>query len=101
MANLADLPTELFYMIMSHVSYRDRAHMALVDRFHNAIADDERSYEVQYLRDFGDPAAHMLYTGSTMGEEKSWKIAYERRHFADMSLLVADRLSVLNLARRK
>lgn len=80
-------------MIMSHVSFRDRARMALVSKMYRDIADDETSYKVQYTRDFGDPASHSFYTGKKMGEEVSWKVAYERRHFADMPLLVHDRLS--------
>lgn len=101
MASLASLPTEIFYLIMSNVSFRDRARMALVDRVCRDIADDEESYKVQYIRDFGDPASHILYTSSEMGEEVSWKVAYERRHFADMPLLVSDRLSNIAAARRK
>lgn len=98
MATIASLPTEIFYMVMSKVSFRDRAHMALVNRVCRAIADDEESYRVQYMRDFGDPGSHGSYTGSTIGEEVSWKIAYERRHFADMPFLVQDRVSNLAVA---
>lgn len=93
MATFASLPTEIFYMILSQVSYRDRARMAVVNRICRDIADDGESYRVQYMRDFGDPAGHCFYTGSRIVEEVSWKIAYERRHFADMPLLVQDRLS--------
>ena len=92
MAALASLPTELLFNILSQASFRDRARMALVNRLFKNIADDEESYRAQYLRDFGNPARHIFYTGSMMGEEVSWKIAYERRHFADMPLLVQDRL---------
>ena len=67
--------------------------MALVNRQCRDIADDEESYRVQYIRDFGDPVSHGLYTGYKIGEEVSWKLAYERRHFADMPILVLDRLS--------
>lgn len=101
MAALASLPTEILYMIMSQASFRDRARMALVNRMCRNIADDEESYRVQYIRDFGNPAAHDFYTGSKMGEEVSWKAAYERRHFADMPLLVQDRISSLAVAWRK
>lgn len=93
MAALVSLPTEISYMIMSQVAFRDRARMALVNRQCRDIADDEESYRVQYIRDFGDPASHGFYTGYKIGEEVSWKIAYERRHFADMHILVLDRLS--------
>ena len=93
MASLASLPTEILFAIMSHISFRDRAHMALVNGMCRDIADHERSYKIQYIRDFGDPASHDFYTGSKIDEEDSWKIAYERRHFADMPLLVQDRLS--------
>ena len=93
MATLVSLPTEILFVIMSHISFRDRAHMALVNGMCRDIANHERSYKVQYIRDFGDPASHDFYTGSKIDEEVSWKIAYERRHFADMPLLVQDRLS--------
>lgn len=66
--------------------------MALVNRVCRDIADDEESYRVQYIRDFGDPASHSFYTCYKMADEASWKVAYERRHFADMPLLVQDRL---------
>ena len=92
MATFVSLPTEILVMIMSQISFRDRAHMALVSRMCKDIADDEECYKIQYMRDFGAPTAHILYTGSRIGEEVSWKIAYERRHFADMDLLVQDRL---------
>ena len=95
MATLARLPTEIFYMIMSQISFRDRARMALVNRLCKTIADDDKSYRVQYLRDFGNPESHGSYTGSEIREEVSWKMAYERRHYADMPLLVHDRLSNL------
>ena len=93
MAALAILPTELFYMIMSQVSFRDRARMAVVSRLWKDIADDEECYKAQYIRDFGDPASHLFYTGNKMGEEVNWKIAYARRHYANMPLLLQDRLS--------
>lgn len=92
MANLASIPTEIFYMIMSQVSFRDRARMALVNSLCRDIADDEASYRVQYIRDFGDPASHSFYTCYKLADEASWKVAYERLHFADMPLLVQDRL---------
>ncbi|KAF6217953.1 hypothetical protein HO133_006365 [Letharia lupina] len=76
---------------MSRVSFRDRARMALVNNMCRIIADDEESYRVQYVRDFGDPALHGFYTFTKISEEVRWKLAYERRHFADMPLLVADR----------
>lgn len=101
MATLASLPTEIFYMIMSQISFRDRARMALVNRLCRDVADDEESYRVQYLRDFGNPESHGYYTGSEIREEVSWKIAYERRHFADMPFLVQDRLSNLAVACKK
>lgn len=66
--------------------------MALVNRGCRDIADDEESYRFQYIRDFGDPASHSFYTCYRMADEVSWKVAYERRHFADMPLLVQDRL---------
>lgn len=47
MAILASIPTEIFYMIMSQVSFRDRARMALVNRVCRDIADDEESYRVR------------------------------------------------------
>ena len=92
MATFVDLPFEILVMIMSQVSFRDRAHMALVSRMCRDIADDEESYKIQYMRDFGAPTSHILYTASSISAEISWKIAYERRHFADMPLLVQDRL---------
>ena len=92
MAALASLPTEVFLLIMARVGFRDRAHVAQVSRKCRDIADDEESYKSQYIRDFGDPTLHDFYTGSKIFEEVSWKIAYERRHFADMPLLVQDRL---------
>ena len=93
MATFTSLPTEILVLIMSNTSFRDRAHMALVSGLCRDVADDERSYRVQYIRDFGDPASHDFYTGSEIAQEVSWKLAYERRHFADMPLLVQDRLS--------
>ena len=93
MATFVGLPTEILVVIMSQVSFRDRAHMALVSRRCKDIADDEECYKIQYMRDFGKPTSHVLYTGSSIREEVSWKTAYERRHFADMPLLVQDRLS--------
>ena len=101
MATLASLPSEILYMIMSKASFRDRAHMALVNRVCRDVADDEQSYKAQYIRDFGNPASHDFYTGSKVAEEVSWKAAYERRHFADMPLLVHDRISSLATAWRK
>lgn len=92
MAAFASLPSEILIMIMSKVSFRDRAHIALVSALCRNIADDDESYKVQYIRDFGDPSTHDFYTGMKTSEEVSWKIAYERRHFADMPLLVRDRL---------
>ena len=92
MATFASLPPEILMFIMSNISFRDRAHMALVSGACRDIADHDESYKVQYIRDFGDPAAHDFYTGMHTSEEVSWKIAYERRHFADMPLLVRDRL---------
>ena len=93
MATLANIPTEVLFLIMSRVSYRDRAHVALVSQMLRDIADDEESYKVQYIRDFGNPASHEFFTGHKIGEEVSWKKAYECRHFADMPLLVQDRLA--------
>lgn len=98
MATLASLPTEIFYMIMSDVSFRDRARMALVNRTWRGIADDEESYRVQYIRDFGDPMSHVFYTYNKISEEVTWKLAYERRHFADTPLLVQDRHSRFAIA---
>lgn len=94
MATLASLPTELFYMIMSLVSYRERARMALVSRLCRDIADDQESYGAQYRRDFGDPTRQFHYTGTEMAEEVSWKKAYERRHFAELPVLVQYRLAM-------
>lgn len=93
MATFTGLPSEILVMIMSNVSFRDRAHMAFVSGLCRNIADDEGSYKLQYIRDFGDPASHDFYTGSKIEGEVSWKIAYERRHFADMPILVQDRLA--------
>ena len=92
MATFASLPSEILILIMSNISFRDRAHIALVSASCRDIADDEESYKVQYIRDFGDPSSHDFYTGTKTCEEVSWKVAYERRHFADMPLLVQDRL---------
>lgn len=88
MAAFSSLPNEMLFVIISQLSFRDRARMALVSHKCRAIADDERSYENQYIRDFGNPASHDFYTGTKIVEEVSWKLAYERRHFADMPLLV-------------
>ena len=92
MATFVGLPTEILLMIMSQVSFRDRAHIALASRMCRNIADDEEGYKIQYMRDFGAPTSHILYTATSISEEISWKIAYERRHFADMPMLVQDRL---------
>ena len=92
MATFDSLPSEILILIMSNISFRDRAHIALVSALCRNIADDDESYKVQYIRDFGDPSTHDFYTGVKISEEVSWKIAYERRHFADMPLLVQDRL---------
>ena len=92
MAAFASLPSEILILIMSNISYRDRARIALVSALCRNIADDDESYKIQYIRDFGDPSSHDSYTGMKTSEEVSWKIAYERRHFADMPLLVRDRL---------
>ena len=91
MATFASLPTEILVLIMSNMHFRDRAHMAFVSRVCRDVADDEESYRIQYIRDFGDPASHDYYTGTKASEEVSWKEAYERRHFADMPILVYDR----------
>lgn len=93
MATLLNLPTELLFTVMSHVSYRDRAHVACASRRGRDIADNEWCYKTQYIRDFGDPESHFYFTHSKISEEISWKSAYERRHYADMPLLVYDRLT--------